>query len=65
MRGSVKRLIDELVRLRSRGNAKIVPFVRAHLVLNGIDPDAHTENTADEADKIAVLEGMIRDFQRR
>lgn len=65
MAGRIKQLIDELVRLRTKNNPKVEPFVRAHLVLNGLDPDAYNQASADDPDKIHALENMIRDFQRR
>lgn len=65
MAGRIKQLIDELVRLRTKSNPKVEPFVRAHLVLNGLDPDAYTLASADDPEKIRALESMIRDFQRK
>jgi len=65
MAGRIKLLIDELVRLRTRRNPKVEPFVRAHLVLNGLDPDAYHLASEDDPEKIRLLENMIRDFQRR
>lgn len=63
MAGRVKQLIDELVELRARGNSTVVHFLRAHLVLNGIDPDAYSEQTPDDPDRIQQLEKMIMDFR--
>lgn len=65
MAGRIKQLIDELVRLRTKSNPKVEPFIRAHLVLNGLDPDEYTHASADDPEKIRVIEAMIRDFQRR
>ena len=65
MAGRIKQLIDELVRLRSKNNPKVEHFVRAHLVLNGFDPEAYSPASADDPEKIHALENMIRDFQRR
>lgn len=65
MAGRIKLLIDELVRLRTKSNPKVEPFVRAHLVLNGLDPDAYNTSSVDDPEKIRALENMIRDFQRK
>jgi hypothetical protein len=65
MAGRIKQLIDELVRLRTKGNPRVEHFVRAHLVLSGLDPDAYNPASADDPEKIRALENMIRDFQRR
>jgi hypothetical protein len=65
MPGRVKSLIEELIRVRARGRPGLEHFVKAHLVLKGIDPDAYDEKSADEHDKIQVLEQMIRDFKQQ
>lgn len=62
MAGKVRALIDDFIRLRTRGNPTAEPFVRAHLMLKGIDPDKHTAHTEDDEEKIAQLERMIEDF---
>lgn len=65
MPGRVKELIDELIQLRSyRSSPGVSHFVRAHLVMKGIDPDAHDETTPDDPQAIATLEGMIRAFTK-
>lgn len=64
MAGTVKRLIDELVSLRTGNRPANQHFVRAHLVLNGIDPDFYTETTADDPNTILTLKKMIADFRK-
>jgi hypothetical protein len=63
MAGKVKKLIDELIRVR--GGAKVEPFVRAHLMMKGIDPDGYRGEDADDPDAVDALERMIADFARR
>jgi hypothetical protein len=64
MAGRVKQLIDELIELRSCGNPGVVHFMRAHLMLNGIDPTRYTEHSPDDLQKERRLEEMISDFSR-
>lgn len=64
MTGTAKRLIDELILLRTRNRAGSQHFVRAHLVLIGIDPDVHGEHTADDPDTISKLRKLIADFKK-
>lgn len=64
MTGTAKRLIDELITLRTGNRAGSAHFVRAHLVLIGIDPDGHGENTVDDPDTILKLKRMISDFRK-
>ena len=63
MAGRVKALIDELLRLRAKGVPSLEHFVKAHLVLNGIDPDQHTETSADVPAAVQALERMIQDYR--
>jgi hypothetical protein len=65
MAGRVKQLIDELIELRAGGNAGVVHFMRAHLMLNGIDPSRYTESSPDDSQKERRLEEMIGDFSRQ
>lgn len=63
MAGRVYQLIQELYRVRGAGEST-QHFVRAHLVLSGINPDDHTLTSPDDARKVAVLEKMLADFQQ-
>ena len=63
MVGQIHRLIQELYRVRGTTPSSL-PFVRAHLVLSGIDPDEHGEHTKDDPEKVAQLKGMLADFRQ-
>lgn len=63
MPGRIQELIDELVRIRSGGRPGRDHFVRAHLVLNGIDPDRYNASSADDPAVIEQLETMIASFK--
>jgi len=63
MAGEVKRLINELIRVRSKGKPSLEPFVRVHLMLNGIDPDGYTEESPSEPAVEQALRKMIADFK--
>ncbi len=65
MAGRVKRLIDELIELRSAGNPGVAHFMRAHLMLNGIDPSRYSATSPDDASKERRLQEMIDDFSRQ
>jgi len=62
MPGKVHKLIQQLY--QARGTAASSHFVRAHLVLSGIDPDDFNEYSQDDAQKVAQLERMLADFQQ-
>ena len=63
MSGEVKRLIQELIRVRSKGKPALEPFVRVHLVLNGIDPDRYTDESPSEPAVEQTIRKMIADFR--
>lgn len=63
MAGEVRRLIDELIRLRSKGKPSLEPFVRVHLMLAGIDPDRYGEDSPSDPAVEQTLQKMIADFR--
>ena len=65
MAGRVKQLIDELIDLRAGGNQGVAHFLKAHLMLNGIDPSRYTATSEDDRQKELRLESMINDFSRQ
>lgn len=63
MPGKIKKLIDELIYVRSKGNPGLEHFTRANLVLNGIEPEHYTESSEDDPSIISKLEEMIAAFR--
>ena len=63
MAGETKRLIDELMQIRAKGNPALMPFVRVHLMLSGIDPDLYTEQTPSNPEAERLVRKMIDDFR--
>lgn len=63
MTGRVHQLIQQLFALRGGGPSG-QHFLRAHLVLSGINPDHHDESSRDDERKVALLEKMLADFQQ-
>jgi len=51
--------------LRGAGNEGVAHFMRAHLMLLGIDPSRYTETSPDDQNKERQLEEMINDFSRQ
>jgi hypothetical protein len=69
MAGRVKALIEELLEVRTRSadgtaNAALVPFVRAHLIIRGINPDHYSTQSPDDPKVVSQIERMIEEFRR-
>lgn len=64
MAGRIKALIDDVIRLRTKGNSSLEHFVRATLLMKGIDPDGFNEQSADDPQVIQALEKMLTDFSK-
>jgi hypothetical protein len=62
--GRIRALINDLIEVRTGGRANLVHFVRAHLALNGIDPDGFDNHSPDDPAVIKQLETMIANFTR-
>jgi hypothetical protein len=62
MAGRVKKLIDEFIELRTAGQQGLEHFVRAHLVLSGVNPNLHTASSPDDPALEKKLRKMIADF---
>ncbi len=63
MAGKIRRLIDELMQLRTARATGSGHFVRAHLILHGINPDRYSSSSEDDPVRIRILEKMIADFR--
>jgi hypothetical protein len=64
MPGRVKALIDELLLVRTNGNEALVPFVRAHLILQGIDPNRYSPASPDDSKLEERLRQLIETFRQ-
>ncbi|WP_211365575.1 hypothetical protein [Polyangium fumosum] len=62
MSGKVKQIIDAIVAHRSRGNPSMAGFVRAKLMLKGIDPSKHTDTSSDDPEVLRKLEALAREL---
>ncbi len=47
MAGQVKRLIDQLIALRTKGDRALVAPMKIKLIMKGVDPDLFEETTPD------------------
>ncbi len=59
MSGKIKRMIDQVLAERSKGNEMVERIVRTKLILKGIDPAKYTEASDDDPKIIEKLEKMM------
>jgi hypothetical protein len=62
MAGKVRELIEKLEQKRTKGNPNLLHFVRAQLLLKGIDPARYNKDSEDNPEVLAKLDAMLRDF---
>jgi hypothetical protein len=60
--GKVRELIDRYYEKRAHDNPTMAHFVRAQLILKGIDPDKFNEKSEDNPDVIRKLTQLLREF---
>lgn len=65
MAGRINALINDIIVERAGDNEGLRYFVRAHLLMKGIDPAKYGPNTADDPEIIRKLDDMRRVFDQR
>ncbi len=62
MAGEIRRMIDAIVSVRSRGNPTIAKALETKLIIKGIDPKQYTSTSPDNPDVIEKLKEMAKQF---
>ena len=62
MAGTTHRLITRLIEQRTGGNPTLVPSIKIKLIMKGVDPDRHNENSPDDPVMIARLHAIAKDM---
>src|SRR5688572_12954370 len=65
MSGQIKKLIDNVVQARSKGNAALATITRAKLAFKGINPDKYTDNSPDDPAILTRLQSIADEFNVR
>jgi hypothetical protein len=48
MSGTVKKVLDQIIQVRSNGNQVLVQTTKTKLILKGLNPDQFTPQTEDD-----------------
>ncbi len=60
MAGIIRQLIDEILKERAGEDELMIKLLKTKLILNGIDSDKFTHDSADDIEIIAKLEEYAR-----
>ncbi len=62
MPGQIRKLLEQIIEVRSRGNPTIAITTRTKLVLKGLDPEKYGPTTEDDPKTIARVLQAARDL---
>ncbi|HTS37693.1 MAG TPA: hypothetical protein VMH04_18605 [Candidatus Solibacter sp.] len=62
MAGEIKRLLDQIIQQRARGDELIVQTTQAKLIFKGINPSRFTSDSPDEPIIIAKIKAIAADL---
>ena len=60
MAGKIKKMIEEILVERSKGNERVEKIVRTKLILKGVDPAKFTDSSDDDP---AIIEKLVKMMQ--
>jgi hypothetical protein len=64
MAGQIKRMIEEILAQRSKGNEMLAKTIKTKLILKGINPEHYSDQSDDDPTVIKKLENMLQNLQR-
>lgn len=62
MAGEVKRLIDQLIVLRTRGERGLVAPLKIKLIMKGVDPDLYDDSSPDNPMIVERVKSIAREM---
>lgn len=62
MAGKIKRVIDQIVSVRGKGNDVVISLTKAKIAMKGINPDGFTMSSPDDAVILQKLAVVARDL---
>ena len=60
--GTAKKVIDEIIQQRSKGNPMLASVTRTKLLLKGINPQTFTVETPDDPRTLVKLKNICKEF---
>ena len=62
MAGKIKKVIDQIIKRRSKGNITLERTTRIKIILKGIVPEKFSENSPDDPKVLAKLKDIGREL---
>jgi len=62
MAGQIKRMLDELIKQRSKGNERLMSTTKTKLILKGLNPDRYDAASADDPAVIAKIRAVAAEL---
>ncbi|MFW6013844.1 MAG: hypothetical protein ACOCQG_01600 [Candidatus Nanoarchaeia archaeon] len=62
MSGEIKRKLDKLIQVVSKGNPILETTTKTKLIIKGLDPDNFDENSEDNAEIIGKINKAADEF---
>jgi len=62
MPGEIKRVIERIIALRSRGDDLLVHTTTAKLIFKGVDPSRYTSESPDDPEILKKVKQIARDL---
>ena len=62
MAGEVKRIIDQIIQQRSKGNPTVAQLMETKLILRGVDPAQFDETSEDDEDMIQTVTTIAQEM---
>ncbi len=62
MPGKIKKMVDEIIELRAKGNKAVALSTRARLTLKGINLEQHTPYSPDDPAIIEKVRRIAQEF---
>jgi len=62
MAGEIKRLLNQIIEQRAKGNPLLVQTTQAKLIFKGVDPERFNHQSPDDAAMISRVKAIAAEF---
>lgn len=62
MSGQIKKMIDEIIKQRAKGDESIVYTTKAKILMKGVDADLFSDGSDDDPETLAKVKQIAIEF---